>query len=320
MFRSAIQVFILLCLFGGIVACGQSTSTDGANPDDGLQIVASTTVIGDVVQNIAGDAASVTVIMPLGSDPHAYEPTPQDTVALNDADVIFINGLGLEETLRSVLDTLEGEVTIVPLAEQLETIEAQSDGREHEEERDEADSDHEHTGPDSHVWMNPNNVRSWTDIIEETLSEMDSTNAGTYASNADAYRTRLKDLDAWIREQVATVPEENRELVTDHTAFTYFADEYGFEQIGAVIPGTSTMAEPSAQEMAELQDAIAEHVVPAIFVSETVNPQLSEQVASDTGVEIRRVYTGGLSEANGPASTYIEYMRYNVSTIVDALK
>ena len=127
-------------------------------------------------------------------------------------------------------------------------------------------------------------------------------------------------MDNWIREQVAQIPRERRNLVTDHTVFTYFAAEYGFEQIGTVVPGASTLAEPSAQEMAALQNAIKEHPVPAIFVGETVNPQLSEQIANDTGVEIRRVYTGGLSTSDGPASTYIEYMRYNVSTISAALK
>lgn len=330
MFRLAPLLAISLLLLLGLSACGVGTAFDSAGGDGTPQIVVSTSVIGDVVQNIAGDAATVTVIMPRGSDPHAYEPTPRDTATLNDADVIFINGIGLEGTLRDILDTIDGDVTVVALAEHIEPSDAHGDGDTHEDEHDEPGDDeahrsdddhgHEHTGSDPHVWMDPNNVITWTEVIEQTLSDLDSANAGAYARNADDYRTKLADLDAWIRDQVTTVPHENRALVTDHTAFTHFADEYGFEQIGAVIPDGSTMAEPSAQEMAHLQDTIGEHDVPAIFVGETVNPQLSEQVASDTGVEIRRVYTGGLSSADEPASTYIEYMRYNVSTIVDALK
>lgn len=325
MFRPAPFLLTLLLLLSGLSACGADTSLDSASDDDSLHIVVSTSVIGDVVQNISGDAATVTVIMPRGSDPHAYEPTPRDTAALNDADVVFVNGMGLEGTLHDILDTIDRDVTVVALAEHIETIGPHEDGDVHEDGHDEEpDSDdnhvHEHAGSDPHVWMDPNNVITWTEIIEQMLSDLDAANAGTYASNADTYRTRLADLDTWIREQVATVPEENRELVADHTVFTHFAGEYGFEQIGAVIPGGSTMADPSAQEMVALQNTIEEHQVPAIFVSETVNSQLSEQMAADTGVEIRRVYTGGLSSTDGPASTYIKYMRYNVSTIVDALK
>jgi ABC-type Zn uptake system ZnuABC Zn-binding protein ZnuA len=148
---------------------------------------------------------------------------------------------------------------------------------------------------------------------------LDPANAETYRANAAAYIAELTALDEWIEEQVAQVPPERRKLVTDHEVFGYFAQRYGFEQVGAVISGVSTLAEPSAQEMAALQERIGELDVPAIFVGTTVNPTLAESVARDTGTQIVELYTGSLSDAGGPAPTYIEYMRYNVSRIVEAL-
>jgi len=162
-------------------------------------------------------------------------------------------------------------------------------------------------------------VEGWVGTIEQTLRQADPANADTYTANASAYREELHELDAWIMEQVAQVPEAQRNLVTDHTAFGYFAHRYGFEQVGAVVPGYSTMAEPSAQELANLEDAINEYQVPAIFVGTTVNPALSERVAEDTGTQLVPLYTGSLSEAGGEADTYLKLMRYNTQAIVAAL-
>jgi ABC-type Zn uptake system ZnuABC Zn-binding protein ZnuA len=127
-------------------------------------------------------------------------------------------------------------------------------------------------------------------------------------------------LDAWIREQVAHITEENRKLVTDHALFVYFSEEYGFQQVGALIPGYSTMAAPTAQDLAAIEDAINELDVKAIFVGNTVNSALAERVAADTGTQLIFVYTGSLTESDGEAPTYIEYMRYNTQAFIDALK
>ncbi len=179
---------------------------------------------------------------------------------------------------------------------------------------------HHHEGIDPHIWFNPMNVVAWADTIEQTLVYADPSNEVAYAANANQYRIELQQLDEWISEQVAQVPAENRKLVTDHTAFNYFAQRYGFEQVGAVIPAYSTMAEPSAQELAALEDAIEEHNVPAIFVGNTVNPDLAQRVANDTGIELVRLYTGSLSEADGDAPTYLDLMRYDTNAMVNALK
>jgi ABC-type Zn uptake system ZnuABC Zn-binding protein ZnuA len=152
------------------------------------------------------------------------------------------------------------------------------------------------------------------------LGELDPDNAAIYQANADQYGQELQQLDAWIREQVAQIPTENREIITDHLVFGYFADEYGFTQVGAILPGYSTLAEPSAQELAQTEDAIRNLGVKALFVGETVNSQVAKQVALDTGLQLVFLNTGSLSEEGGQADSYLDYIRYNVEAIVNALK
>jgi ABC-type Zn uptake system ZnuABC Zn-binding protein ZnuA len=149
---------------------------------------------------------------------------------------------------------------------------------------------------------------------------MDPDNEETYRRNASAYQKELAELDRWIEAQVAQVPPEQRKLVTDHETLNYFAQRYGFETVGAVIPGFSTLAEASAQELAALEDTIRSLGVKAIFLDSTVNPTLAERVAQDTGTRLVRVYSGSLSEAGGEAGTYVDYMRYNTNAIVSALR
>ncbi|MBA3533353.1 MAG: zinc ABC transporter substrate-binding protein [Ardenticatenales bacterium] len=305
-------LFVLLIL----VACGQESppaennAAQGATSGGGLRIVATTTIIGAVVQQVAGEQATVTVLMPVGSDPHAFQPRPQDIAAVADADVVFINGLGLESFLEPMLENAGGAARVIALSDQIVALEAEGEEEE----------GHEHEGQNPHVWLDPNNVILWTEQIEKTLGELDPAQAASYTTNAEVYQLELQELDAWIAEQVRTIPEERRQLVTDHEIFGYFAARYGFEQVGAVIPSLSTMAEPSAQEMAALQDAVRQQEVSAIFMSTTVSQGLVNSVAADTGTQLITLYTDSLSGLNGPAATYVDLMRYNVTAIVDALR
>jgi ABC-type Zn uptake system ZnuABC Zn-binding protein ZnuA len=191
---------------------------------------------------------------------------------------------------------------------------------EHEDEPQGGEHQHTPNNVDPHTWTDPNNILVWIHNIEENLSAADPTNSAAYAANAGAFNAEIKELDAWVREQTAQIAPEDRVLVSDHSLFSYFADEYGFEQVGALIPGYSTLAEPSAQELAEIEDAISQLDVKAVFVGNTVNPALAERTAADKGVALVYLYTGSLSEPGGEAETYLDYIRYNVSAIVDALK
>ena len=263
-----------------------------------LRVVATTSIVADVVRNVGGELIDLTTLIPLGTDPHAFEPTPQDVTVLAKAHVVFISGAGLEVFLDQLLESAGEQVIVVPVSYGIELLEfgrepehQDEQGNEQERERE----DEHQQGVDPHTWFDPNNVIVWTQNIERALSTLDPNNAAKYEANAEAYEAKLEELDAWIREQLDPVPEANRELVTDHTALTYLLQRYGFEQIGAVFPGYSTLAEPSAQDLAKLEDAIREFQVKAIFVGLTVNPDLAERVADDTGTRLVFLYTGSLS-------------------------
>lgn len=297
-------IFLVISLL--VVACGSSAPVVSG---DNLKVVASTTIVGDVVAQVGGDMIDLTVLFPPSTDPHTFEPRPQDIAAISNAQVIFISGLGLEEALEP---TLEANVS--------GTVVQVSDGINARALDGEAGDEHEHKSGDPHTWTDPNNVIIWTENIAAALAKADPTNAAAYQANADAYIASLRDLDAWIRSEVAQIPPERRKLVTDHYAFGYFADEYGFEQIGALVGSFSTNASPSAQEIATLEDTIRAQHVPAVFVGTTVNTSLAEQVAQDTGTKIVPVYTGSLTAPEGDAGTYLAFMHYNVTAIVSALK
>ncbi len=296
----------LLTSCRGPIASGSaeiSPTTDGV-----LDVVATTSIVGDVVAQIGGDHIHIRVLLPAGADPHSYSATPQDAAALSDADVIFANGAGLETFLQPLLESSGATDRLVEVSNGIELQKITTD--QHADEG----------GFDPHTWTDPHNVKIWVKNICQALSKIDPENAALYQANADAYNQRLDELDTWIREQVNQIPQEKRVLVTDHMILGYFARAYGFTVEGALIPGYSTLAEPSAKELAQIEDAIRNLGVKAVLVGNTVNPSLAERVAEDTGTQLVYIYTGSLGPADSAASTYLDYMRYNVTAIVKALK
>jgi ABC-type Zn uptake system ZnuABC Zn-binding protein ZnuA len=317
-----------------------------------LKVVATTNIIGDLVSNVGSDLIELTSLLPIGSDSHTFSPTPQDVAVVADAHVVFVVGLNLEEFLAELIENAGGEVVVIPLSAGVATRELEEMGgdhhgdeageeREHEEEEAKGEAgemkeeeaheeeghgheaeaaEHQHGGKDPHVWMTPTNAIVMVHSIEATLSALDPANAERYKANAEAYAVQLAELDEWVKTQIATIPAENREIVTDHDSFGYYADRYGLELVGAVIPNFSTNAEPSAQELAELQNAIVEYDVKAIFVGTTISSALAERVAEDTGIQLVSLYTESLGGAGSSAETYLDYIRYNTNAIVEALK
>ncbi len=306
--RKLILILVTASLL--LAACTASPSAETGK----LQAVATTSIVADVVTQIGGERVTVTMLLPLGADPHTFEPRPQDAVAIAKADLVFANGAGLEEFLHPLLESAGAEEKLVEVSAGIELLKM----GEHEAEQ-EAEG-HAHEEGDPHTWMDPNNVIVWTQNIADALVEADPANAKTYQVNAEAYIASLTELDGWIRTQVEQIPAERRKMVSDHLAFGYFADEYGLEQVGALIGAFSTNAAPSAQELAALEDKIKEQGVLAVFVGKTVNPALAEQVAQDTGTKLVFLYTGSLSEPGGEADSYLAFMRYNVNAIAEALK
>jgi manganese/iron transport system substrate-binding protein len=300
-------LFISLSLVFLLVACNSPAQPE-IQPPDKLKVVATNSIVGDIVKNVGGDLIDLTTLIPVGSDPHSYEPVPQDIARVADADVIFVNGAGLEESLLRTIKNAGESSQLVSLSDGIALIQPTNS------------SDPEHSGGDPHVWTDPTLVKVWVDKIAQVLSERDPANADIYQSNAKAYSQKLDELDGWVQGQVSQLPAEKRQMVTDHESFAYFAQRYGFDLVGAVIPSYSTLAAPSAQELATLEDAIRQLGVKAIFVDTTVNPALAERVGSDTGVRLVPLYSGSLSQPDGDAGSYLEYMRYNVNAIVSALK
>lgn len=328
-----LSIFVILGLVIG--GCGPSPapSPDGASqiehdagqweaelsavslgPDEKLTVVSTTSIVGDIVKRIGGDDIEMNVLTPLGVDPHAFVPTPRNLAQVSDADVVFANGAGLEEFLEPLLESAGATKKAVYVSQGIELLNPAS------ELGDESQLDHDHSGADPHTWTDPNNVVVWVNNIERALSILDPAHADGYQARAKDVEKELLDLDAWVRDQVDEIPPAERLIVTDHFLFAYFAERYGFDQVGAIIPGYSTAAEPSVSELAHLEDAIRDLGVKTVFVGKTVNPALAERVAQDTGTRVILLYTGSLTEPGGDADNYLDYVRYNVSAIINALR
>ncbi len=309
-----LRTVIGMILLGGtlLAACSPGPGPDLGEEKDQLEIVATTTFVGEVVERVAGNSAHITVLLEPGQNPHAYQPSPQDMVRISSADIVFSNGFGLEEFLDDLVGAADRTGAVVEVSRGIDPLVIDANG--HEEQHQE----HEEGAVDPHVWFDPNNLKIWTENIADAMAGADPENAKLYRSNADQYLAELDELDGWIRDQVATIPLENRELVTDHMSFGYFAEEYGFQQIGAVIPAATTEAETSGKQLAELMETIKEHDIKAVFVSMDIDPTMAEIVAEDTGIPLIPLYFGSLTRG-GPADTYQDFMRYDVEAIVSAL-
>jgi ABC-type Zn uptake system ZnuABC Zn-binding protein ZnuA len=304
--RKMISVLILVSLVLTACSAGSPSAFEG-----GLQIVASTSILADIVQNVAGQNARVTSLLPVGADPHAYEATPADVVKISESNVLILNGLEYEHFIESLLENAGGERLVIVATTGLEP-------RGLEEHAGEAEDEHE--AGDPHMWLDPNLAMTYAENIRDGLSQADPEHAESYQANADLYLAQLKDLDTWIREQVAQIPVERRLLVTNHEALGYFADRYGFTVVGTVLPGLSSEAATSAKDMAAVIDQIRETNAPAIFLGEVENPALANQIASETGATVvDELYLESLTDGP-PAGTYIDMMKYNVSQIVEALE
>lgn len=311
--KSNKPLFLCLLLIATLLSACTATSETPASAGQ-LKVVATISILADVVSQVGGENISLTTLVPVGANEHEYQPAPRDIAAITDADIVFQVGLGLEEFMEKIIVNSGTKASVVTVSEGITPREFSTDTTHHEE----ANAGDQHTF-DPHVWMDPANVEVWTNAIATSLSASDPEHQQEYQRNAEAYITKLNQLDSWITEQVETVPTANRKLVTDHMLLGYFAAKYGFEMVGAVIPSYSSAAQPSAQELAALEDAIRQYGVKAILVGNTVNPSLADRIASDTGILLVSFYTGSLSTADGPAGTYLEYMRYNVTAIVTAL-
>ena len=283
-----------------------------------LKLAASTTIIGDVLLRVAGDTADIEILMVPGQNPHSYEPVPGNIRSIEEADLIFINGFGLEENL---LDDIQAAAKgyIVPVSSGIETLDFQTGSNSNDSEEG-----HEHETGDPHVWMNPKNVIHWVRNMVTVLSEADADHAVVYRERGESYIAELAEMDAYIRDQIRLIPVDRRILILDHQLFNYFADEYGFTIIGALIPGTSDSAEPSPRAIADLVGLVREYNVPALFVGRTASEglqKLAETVIAEAGTVIRILptLTGSLALPGTRGDTYLDFLRFNIEQIIKGL-
>jgi zinc/manganese transport system substrate-binding protein len=366
LWRMALVMGLILTM---LAACGNqpatgTTTSEGATPatpattataetsTGKLKVVATYSILGDLVANVGGEQIELRTLVPAGGDAHTFEPSPTDSAALVDAALIFENGLEFEGWLPELYDAAQTEARRVVVTEGIEPLPvaeghveedadhaeedadhgdegATAEGAEHAEEGDHSDetatseeAEHEEHGEyDPHMWHDVNNAIMMVERIRDSLAEADAANAATYQRNAEAYIGELKALDAYVVEQTAKVPADQRKLVTTHDTFQYFAHRYDFEIVGTALGSVSTeVADPSARNIADLVDEIKATGTRAIFAENIEGGGIMERIANEAGVELgASLYTDALGEPGSDGDTYVKMIRYNIDAIVAAL-
>lgn len=313
---------------------------------ESLKVVASFSIIGDFARNVGGERIELVTLVGPDGDAHVYEPRPADAVAMAAADVILVNGLQFEGFLGRLVEASGATAPVVELTRGSEMLKNADEADDHSHEAAEAghehghahdhkhdhkheaghDHDHGHEGHaghdhgeiDPHAWQSVHNAETYVKNIAEAFCAADAAGCDTYKANAEAYVEQLEALEEEIKAAVASIPEDKRVIITSHDAFRYFEHEYGIRFLAP--EGVSTESEASAADVAALIRQIREDKASAIFMENISDARLIEQIASETGLKVGgALYSDALSGEDGPAATYIDMMRHNVSTITAAI-
>ena len=305
---------------GGPTGLGVSLAQPAAQARQ-VKVITGMGIVKDLVQQVGRDRVEVISVVPAGADPHTYQPTPRDIQAMQGARLAVWNGLGLDETASDLvaeqglpdLTTVVLSAGITPMA-----------GDEHADEDDEGhaaghededDHGHAHAEGNPHLWLDPGYAVRYIEAIRDALIEVDPAGADQYRANATAYIGEINALDAWAKTEVAKIPAERRKLVTFHDAFPYFAQHYGLELIGVVLK--SPGREPSAQEVAALVTEMKAHNIPVVFAEPQFNARILDLAARDAGVQVKRLYSDAFDTQ---VTTYLDLMRFNVTSVVEGLQ
>ncbi|MDP9022503.1 MAG: metal ABC transporter substrate-binding protein [Actinomycetota bacterium] len=311
-------------------ACGARTG--GADPDarSDAHVVATTSILGDIVSNVVGEAGRVDVLIGAGVDPHAFEPSAAQLQMLHEADLVVTNGLQLEERLLAELDAAEREgVAVVRVAEHVDPIPFDDGSRREADERDprhdrdgDADADgHGHGALDPHFWWDMVRVADAVTVIADHLAQAAPDVAEATTANAASYRSRVVATHERVVDTLAVVPDERRTLITHHASLGYFAARYDFRLVGTVIPGGTTLTEPSPRQLADLAQVIRTTGVPAVFTESIGSARLIDALRAEVGgdVAVVELYTDALGRPGSGAETYLGMMTTNAQRIADAL-
>lgn len=275
---------------------------------DKLRVVATTSIIGDIVAQVGGEEIDLKVLINVGQDSHSYEPGAQDLTAVADAHVIFINGWRLEEGLLDNLTNVSDTAVLVPVSAGITPLffTAENGAKQ----------------SDPHVWLDPQNVQQWVKNIEQVLTALDPTHAPLYEANARVYLQELDVLLDYMDAQMATIPLARRKLVTNHDALGYLAARYDFTLIGTILPGGSTLAEPSASDLTQLAQAMQAADTCTIFTETTANIELAQAIAAELDnceeVQILSLYIEAVTQ-DSEADSYINMMKTDIDLLVKGL-
>ncbi len=303
---ASVRTRIAVVAVGAAVALAACGSVTSAGTIEAPPVVATTTVIADWVRAVGGDRATVYQVLRPNTDPHEYEPRPSDVLQTADAKLVFENGEGLDHWMGAVVSQADGSGAVVDLSKGLPQ---QLPG---------ADTGEGASQFDPHWWHDPRNARHAIETIRDALTRANPDAAETYRANAEAYLARLDETDRAVAACLNRVPAADRQLVSDHDAFGYFAARYGIRVIGAVIPSQSTQAQPSAGDLADLAALVRSTGVKAVFPEESLSPDLARQIARETGASAdRTLYGDGLGSPGSPGGTYLGLLLANAAAMAD---
>ena len=291
--------------------------------DSKIAVVASFSILGDVVANVGGERITVTTLVGPDKDAHVFQPAPDHIKMLSRARLVVVNGLGFEGWMARLVKSANYRGDIVVASDGIAVRDSEDDDHDHDahevHEKHEVKHDHQHGRNDPHAWQNPANIIVYTRNIAAALSKLDPAGTAVYQKNSADYIAKLKQLDAWALQQFAQIPAAKRKVITSHDAFADFGAHF---QIRLLAPqGVATESEPSAKEVARLIRQIRQEKIRAVFIENMSSPKLLQQLAKEAGVTLGgKLYSDALSQSNGPASTYLLLMRYNIEQLLGQLK
>lgn len=299
--------FFAICLLPfALIGCNQPRSDQTTTADGKPQVVATSTIIADLTDQVGGDEIQLIGILAPGTDPHVYEPVPADSQAMEKADLILYNGYNLEPGLIKLMQAVGDRVRQVPVGEVVPPLQLDETGGK--------------VVPDPHIWGDAENAIRMVSVIRDELIELSPANQAIYSQNAAQLSQELEQLHTWIGQQIQTIPKNQRQLVTTHDAFQYYARAYSLAIIGTLI-GISTEEQPSAKTVQQLVESVKAAGVPVIFAETTINPALIQTVAQEAGVKLapRQLYSDSIGAPGSAGDSYINMMVANTRTIVEAL-
>ena len=301
----AVAAAVLLGLWLSGCQSGEVSRSD-ATAADKPQVTATSTIIADLASEVGSDKIQLTGILKPGADPHVYEPAPSDTIVLETSDLILYNGYNLEPGLIRLINGAGVNALKLAVGEVVEPLDFQYQGQ---------------TEPDPHVWGDVENAIAMINAIRDALIKLSPEDAAVFTENAAQLSVELNRLDTWVTTQIMTIPAGQRNLVTTHDAFQYYANAYGVKVVGTLI-GMSTEEQPSAQTVQQLVEAIKQAGVPAIFAETTINPALIKTVAQEANVQLapNELYSDSIGAPGSEGDTYIKMIMANTRTIVEALE